>query len=390
MSETALKHIEHLSITIGPRGTATADERAAHDYVEKALADVGYEPQREAVQVYASVYQPFILAMALMLLAVFLFYNFGGAGALAAAVLGIIVAGSALLELLLEDNPLRWFLPVAPSQNVLAVTRPEGEARRKLVLVAHVDTHRTPLIWVSPGTFAAYRVLSALGVIGLPAGVVVFVVGMFATSDWPRQVALGLAALYGLLLLVVLQAEFTEHTRGANDNASGVGVLLALAERLKRAPLPNSEVWLLADTAEETGAFGMRDFVRRHKAELEGAVILNVDSVAGEGVGPCFLRSETFLVAQRYPADLLALAEQVAADRPDLGAYSHARQGAYTDGGVALKAGFKALSWVGYTKDGWIPQWHSPDDEFELIDKGALDRTEEFVWEVMRRLDLEQ
>ncbi len=34
--------------------------------------------------------------------------------------------------------------------------------------------------------------------------------------------------------------------------------------------------------------------------------------------------------------------------------------------------------------------WHSPDDEFELVDKSALDRTEEFVWEVMRRLDGER
>ncbi len=390
MSDTALKHIEHLSITIGPRGTATPDERAAQDYVEQTLTGLGYTPQVDSVQVYASAYQPFILALSLMLIAFFMFYYLGGAGALAATVLAIVATASVFLELLLKDNPLRWFLPVAPSRNVYAIAPARAESPRKIVVAAHVDTHRTPLIWSSPGMFAAYRVLSLIGMVGLPAGVIVFAIGIFVTSDPLRQIGLGLAVLYGLLWLLVIQAELSEHTRGANDNASGVGALLALAERLKREPLPNSEVWLLADTAEETGAFGMRDFVARHKADLPGAVFLIVDGVAGEGAGPCTLRSETFLTTLRYPADLLALADQVAAERADLGAYSHAMQGAYTDGTIALMAGFKALAWVGYTKDGWIPLWHSPDDEFELVDKSALDRTEEFVWEVMRRLDGER
>jgi Iap family predicted aminopeptidase len=216
-------------------------------------------------------------------------------------------------------------------------------------------------------------------------GVVVFAIGALGGgSDLLRQIAVGLAVLYGLILLVVLQAEFSEHTRGANDNASGVGVLLTLAERLRAEPLPETEVWLLADTGEETGGFGMRDFVKRHKEELQGAVFLNVDSVAG--AGPCYLTSEMFLQTYRYPTDLLAVAEKVAAERPELGAYKRAMQGAYTDGAVALKAGFKALSFVGYNKDGWIPLWHSPDDEFEYLDKEALDRTEQFAWEVLRRV----
>ena len=387
MSETALKHIEHLSITIGPRGTATPEEAAAHDYVADTFSGLGYSPQRDSFQVYASAYPPFILALSVMLAAFFLFYYLGGVGALAAAALAAVVTVSAYFELSMQENPLRWVLPVAPSQNVYAVAPATAEAPQKIVVAAHVDTHRTPLIWSSPGTFAAYRWLSLLGMAALPAGVVVFAVGIFAPSELLRQISVGLAVLYGLLWLVVVQAEFTEHTRGANDNASGVGVLLALAERLKREPLPNTEVWLLADTAEETGAYGMRDFVARHKAELAGATFLVVDNVAGEGTGPCTLRSETFLTTLRYSPDLLALADKVAAEHADLGAYSYDMRGVYTDGAIALKAGFKALAWVGYTKDGWIPLWHSPDDEFESLDKGALERTEQMVWEVMRRLD---
>lgn len=387
MSETALKHIEHLSAAIGPRGTATEKEREAHQYVERTLAELGYDPKRDDVPVPVSAYQPFILALVLMLVAVFLFYAAGGAGALAAAILGAVVTASTLMELTLKDNPLRWFLPVAPSQNTYALAAPDGEARKKIVVVAHVDTHRTPLIWATPGWFAAYRVLSTLGIIALPAGTILFITGIFVTSDLLRQVALGLAVVNALLLAVVLQAEFTKYSPGANDNASGVGVLLALAARLKREPLAQAEVWLLADTAEETGAFGLRDFVRRHKEELEGATFLVVDNVAGKDTGPCYLRSETFLLPLRYPGDLLDLAGRVAADHPELGAYTWAMQGAYTDAAIALKAGFKALTMLGYTKHGWIPDWHRPTDKFDRVDGGAVARTEQFMWEVMRQLD---
>jgi len=222
----------------------------------------------------------------------------------------------------------------------------------------------------------------------VPLGAILYVVGLFLTSEVLRQIALGLAVLYALLLALVLQAEFTKYSHGANDNASGVGVLLALAERLKAEPPTHAEIWLLADTGEETGAFGMRDFVRRHKAELAGAVFLNVDNVAGKDTGPCYLRGETFLLPLKYPADLLALAGQVAAGRPELGAYSWAQQGAYTDAAIALKNGFKALSWVGYNKQGWIPDWHHRNDTFDGVDASAVDRTEEFIWEVIKRLDL--
>ncbi|MBI3360890.1 MAG: M28 family peptidase [Chloroflexi bacterium] len=388
MSDIALKHIEYLSVTVGPRGTATDKEREAHDYVENTLKELGYETHRDSLQVAPSIYPVFILALFVMLVAVWLFYQFNAAGALAASALGIIVAVSTLMELALNDNPLRWFLPVAPSQNVYAVAKPAGEAQKKIVVAAHVDTHRTPLIWASPGMYTVYRVLSTLGMVGLPVGAIVFVVGIFVTNDFLRQIALGLAVLDGLLLLMVLQAEFTKHTAGANDNASGVGVMLSLAARLKREPLADSEVWFVATAAEETGAYGMSDFVRRHEDELDDdTTFLILDSIGGKDTGPCWLRSEMFLLPLNYPARTLGLAEKIAADRPDLGAYSWTVQGAYSDGAIALKEGFDALTLMNYTKKGSIPNLHQPGDTFDRVDPGVVDRTEEFAWEVVRRVD---
>ena len=37
MSETTLRHIEHFTNTIGPRGSATPKEAEAHDYCQSTL-----------------------------------------------------------------------------------------------------------------------------------------------------------------------------------------------------------------------------------------------------------------------------------------------------------------------------------------------------------------
>ncbi len=388
MSEQALAHIQHLSVAIGPRGSATAGERAGHDYVKKTLADLGYQPVEEQYLSATSAYPPFIIALGLTLLAWALFYTRGGVGALAATALGLLVMASVLRELLVKDNPLRWFSAVGNSQNVYAAAPAAGAPRHRVVLAAHVDSHRTPLIWHSRATFRAYRVISTLGTASLLVLVVLFLAGLFApTSPLPRTISVYPAALAGLAFLMVVQAHFTRYTAGANDNASGVGLLLAFAGRLKEEPLSSTEVILLATGCEEVGACGMADFVRRHASDFPDASYLIVDNVAGAGAGPCYLRSEGLLLPQKHDAGLLGLADRLAQDRPELGAYSTSQQGAYTDAFPPLSAGLPALSFVGYTRDGWIPNWHNKSDTFDNVDGEVLDTTEQFIRELLQRID---
>ena len=69
MSDSALKHIEHLSVTIGPRGSATPKEKEGHDYVHKVLSDLGCEPRVEEFLSSPSIYLQFALATGMMLVA---------------------------------------------------------------------------------------------------------------------------------------------------------------------------------------------------------------------------------------------------------------------------------------------------------------------------------
>ncbi len=393
MSTTALHHLEHLSVAIGPRGSATAKEKAGHDYVQQILTEQGHSVRAESFHSGTSAYLPFILALSVVLLAEAIFYfarptDNAAMGGLAALALCALATTSAILELLARDNPLRWFLASEPSQNIIAITPARGERQRTVAVLAHVDTHRTPLFWRTADSYRIFRVIMTLGLISLAVLNMVFLIGTFAPNAALSPISLVPAGIVLVALLMSLQAQFSPFTAGANDNASGVGVLLALAEKAKQEPLANTELWWVATGCEEVGAYGSADFIRRHADALtEGGAALVVDSVGAHGAGPIYLTREGLLKPLAHSEALLALADQIAADQPALGAGRCDVQNPYTDASPALQAGLKALAFVGYNRRGWIPNWHNPTDVFANVDADAIDRTERFVWEMLQRLD---
>jgi len=392
MSKSALQHIEHLSVTIGPRGSGTGKEKEGHAYVQRVLDKLGAETWVEQYLTRTSTYTPFILGLGLVLLAEVLFWFMGRtadaqAGALAALALGLAALVSLILELQGLDNPLRWFVPSTPSQNVIGITKSKSKKPRRVAVLAHVDSHKTPMIWYGRATFMVYRALTTLALLGLVALAVMYALSLFAPNAALRTWSLLPAAIILLAWLMVLQAHFTPYSAGANDNASGVGVMLALAEKLKKKPLKNTELWWVATGCEENGPYGSPDFVRRHKDEFKDGTLIVVDNVAGAGTGPVYLDSEGIFFPVKYPADALALANAVSEAHPAWGGRAVSQTGAYTDATAALQAGLKCLTFVGYDKTGWIPAWHNQSDVFENVDEESVENAEKFVMEVLNRLD---
>jgi len=97
---------------------------------------------------------------------------------------------------------------------------------------------------------------------------------------------------------------------------------------------------------------------------------------------------ETFLLTAASDRKLLALAEKAAEERPELAAYSHAFRGAYTEGAIAARHGFRVLTLVSHRRDGVLPEWHRPTDVVANVEAGVVKRTEAFVEELLRRIDL--
>jgi aminopeptidase YwaD len=120
------------------------------------------------------------------------------------------------------------------------------------------------------------------------------------------------------LRVVMAHADTTDRGPGANDNASGVGVLAAIAPRLAGLA-PSCDVWLVATGAEErvyTGSpdhLGALALARRVRSRGRGRLrwALSLDEV---GRGRDFwLRSPVARTRRRVEGELLAAARRAGA-----------------------------------------------------------------------------
>lgn len=78
--------------------------------------------------------------------------------------------------------------------------------------------------------------------------------------------------------LVIISAHYDAWYLGADDNASGVAVLLEAARILSQAPPPARTIRLIAFDREEEGLIGSRRYVARH-GDDRVAVVINLDAV---------------------------------------------------------------------------------------------------------------
>lgn len=384
---TAMDHVRYLAKTIGPRGSTTSQEAEAARYAAGVLSDAGYEPVTEPFTSPRSVWHPYVLFSGLMLVSELLFWFGGRCGAIAALLLTLLALVSVLLELAFRSNPLRWILPKGPSQNVWAGLEPRDQVRQQVVLIGHLDTHRTPMAFSSDGWLKLFRVLVPVGLVCSIVLVIVFAFGIAATGALWRVVSLPFALIALGLFLLTIQADFTPYTAGANDNASGAGVVLSVAERLKKRPLVHTAVWTVLSGCEEVGCYGAEAFARAHRNELGRPIWLTLDSVGGSNATPIYLKRERFLLTARSDAELLVLAGGVATSHPELDAQARSFSGAYTEGSIGAKYGFRVLTLMALPRGELVTHWHRSTDVLENVDTGVVERTETFLWELLQQID---
>jgi hypothetical protein len=380
-----MNHVTHFAKTIGPRGSTTQKEAEAAQYSAQVLSGAGLEAIVEPYTGARSAYYPYMLFAGLFLLAEALFIFLGRAGAIAGAVLGLFALASVVLELLFRPNPFRWLLPKGISHNAWARVPPAESVKRKVVLVGHIDSHRTPLLFSTPGWTRFFKTLVPLG---LGSAVVLTALYITAAAN-PAAPLVWISLPFSMVLLCVflmtLQADFTPYTEGANDNATGVALTLSIAESLAKQPLKNTEVWAVLSGCEEVGCYGAEAFASSHKDDLEGAYWIVLESLGSGQVS--YLTHETFLLPARSDPELLEIARRVTARCPELEAVPHAFHGAYTDGFIGIKHGFKTLTLMGKNLAGELPEWHRVTDNVDHLDPKVIERGEKFLVEILREID---
>ncbi len=379
----AMEHVRYLVDTVGFRAPASEGERWASKYIAGVLEKLGIECQVEAFDSHKTFSYPLIIVWSVSVL--------GGLLACSHGFLGFLLAALGAAAFYQEAHFRSWIvrlLPHGPSQNVVGRIPAKGEARRRVLVCAHYDTSRSGLYFHPRfvGGFRRLFLLTVVSVLGLP--LFILLGGMF----WPGLFGLlrGLATLWLFLnILVLLHREvYGKNVYGANDNASGTGVMLSVAERLAREPLRNTEVWVAATGCEEAGLVGMLELLKRHGQELEEALILNLDSVGAGGLK--YVTGEGLIKALPADPELLLFSAEVVRENPGLQLIPREHRGLPTDATAALMGGYRAMSVIAMDEDGVVPNWHWETDLLENLNEKNLSDAEDFVGLLLKKIDQEK
>jgi len=270
------------------RLSGSAPNSLAARTIRSIFESFGFQPQGDLFRVPGLLVHGIALNI-LALLSVFIFLkNYP---------VSLILYGIFLLsfwgELSISFHFLRRLLPTHKTCNVETCVTQERQAAKTIVVVAHYDTPPTGFLYNSGLADRLSRRLSRmpsfLNRFFLPPLVAAILLGGTLAM---RPIA-ALSSLYAVLsalsililcvmLLNVVQIGFSRPSPGANDDGSGLLVLLDLARRFGADKPHRNTLHLLASGAEEAGFFGVKAFMRSHKElDRENTLFINLESIGG-------------------------------------------------------------------------------------------------------------
>jgi hypothetical protein len=361
--------VEHLSSIERP--SASEGERRAAEWIRDRLNGSRADARVEEEPAHGTYWIPLGLMSAAAGLAGLAAARGGRTARALAAATGAAAAAGIADDVSGGPHAFRRLLPRRTTYNVVAEAG-DRDARRTIVFVAHHDAAHGGLVFAPqlttvpadafPGWFEKQETS--------PQVMLLVVAG-------PALVALG--ALTGLrplgrvgaFLALGSTCAFADIglrpvVPGANDNLSGVAVLLELARALEERPVEGVRVLLVSTGSEESFMEGMRGFARRHFPSLprEHTEVVCLDSVGSPEL--ILIEGEGMLRMRDYAPELRDRIAAVAA-RAGVHLRRRLRLGLATDGLIALKAGYPSAALGSVTKYKLPLNYHSPRDTAEAL-----------------------
>lgn len=174
---------------------------------------------------------------------------------------------------------------------------------------------------------------------------------------------------------------------GADDNASGVAVMLQLAARFGGARAPRHSLIFAALDAEEQGLRGAHALVKQLQAERRDVALnVNLDMVSRSERGELYASGARHTPALRPPLERVAARAPVKLllghDRPDQGRDDWTSQ---SDHYAFHRAGVPFV-YFGVEDH---PGYHRPTDDFEAVTQTFFVRAAETILDAVETLDAE-
>lgn len=349
MTNFSVRGIKKICKDVGPRPAGSEQEHEAQKLMAAELDGACDKVEIEPFDVHPGAFLGWILMDGIMMIAAIVLFFFGmSAIALALCALSLIFA---IVEFLLYKKLLDPFFPKKTSHNVVAVRKPKGEVRRRIIFSGHADSANEWRFTYYGGSKLLVPIigLSFVGILlGLVLGIWAVAAGhAFSAAD---SGALNVMRYVFLAWIPILfTALFFENKKrpvmGANDDLTGCFISMAVVKYMQQHDIrfENTEVWVVLTGSEEAGLRGAKAFCKAHKNELSDVetVFVGLDTIRDYDFAAVYSRDLTGTVKNDAGACALVkeAAKQTGLDLP----YKSVFFGA-TDAAAVTQAGMKAVS----------------------------------------------
>jgi hypothetical protein len=372
---------------INNRFSGTDGDRMGAELIRKAMESHGFQTSVETFTVPFFWSYRLILNIAIFFLIYLLFRN------ILLISLSVYVFNMVMLwgELTFSFYAIDKFLFCHKSVNVEAAVNVAEPATKTIIVMAHHDSPRTGMIYTIAGHFIKWSS-------SLPSPFNRFFITPFAAalllglalvlqpvSGWTSAatvIGIVALALLGISALIILDIGWSKPSAGANDNGSGILVLMELGRRLAFNKPANAAVLLLATGAEEFGFFGIKDYLKRHKSALPaGTLFINLECVGGGDLH--WATGEEHLAKIEYRRDSFDLISGL--EKGELiPALPRKHIVAPTDAGAVKAEGLKVAILIGL-ENGFVPvNYHKKSDTFDKLDLKKLAHAADIVEALVR------
>jgi hypothetical protein len=387
LGQQAYDVVEELSVRVGPRPAGSEGELRALDYVADELEKTCHRVRRIPVKGIPGQFPRELLILVGM---VFLVYSIYRLVESPSAMLTYLVAFFGVPRLISAGRKRASAAAERKSENVVGHLSATQETRSDLVLCAHLDSakaNRVPgELWPKINRFLMRAwmpfVFAMAGAAALRWLEMRF--GLVFRFFWRPMRDIGLTfALFFLIfeLFYMYISREDAYSPGANDNASGVGVVLALARHLHDAPPAHLDMHYVLFTAEELGLIGSERFVKATELPKESTYVINLDMV-GAGKQLCYVRGSGLIPPRLTDRELNALFAE---------AYPAIKRHYYFMGNSDFASfaakGYRAASLCTKGNSQAEMVYHTERDTLEHIDAESLQLTADTVRKVIRLLD---
>jgi hypothetical protein len=378
----------HWLASLAPtRLTGTKDERAVQDAIAERLVPHGFVATFQPFRFPRHIYGSLAMHFGLGLVFVGVGYYLPWLGALG----HLLIAGSFYAEAVHRRHVLRVLWPSIATQNLILTKPASAPLRRRVVLLAHVDSAYTGLMFhppvlrqiaKPPPSFLPFLKKQLLLPFVALLVLMVFEAAhpMFATPLW----LLGVLSI-PLWLVFLLNIEIVIRNRvvpGAGDNLSGCATQIIIGET---ADVPSDVELVLAFTgAEEAGTGGAGHLARVCRWDRAITEVVVLDTLSN---GTLHLLEEGELFSMTMPEDLVKRAQAAARSVGEAEPTRYPVPAGATDALPFLVEGYRALALTCIDPVQHAPRnYHHPNDTADRVEPKQLEASTRVAQALVRDL----